>query len=126
MFLAMLMLAAGAFAQTPTSKNGSASPRLLTPQNSTLVLIDHQPQMAFAAQSMDTQLLINNVTGLATATLSAIDDGYEVYIVTDASAGVTKEAHEMAIQRMVQAGAMPVTWLQVMLEWQRDWARQET
>ena len=32
----------------------------------------------------------------------------------------------MAIQRMVQAGAMPVTWLQVMLEWQRDWARQET
>jgi nicotinamidase-related amidase len=63
---------------------------------------------------------------LGTAALSAIDDGYEVYIVTDASADVTKEAHEMAIQRMGQAGAMPLTCLQVMLEWQRDWARQET
>jgi nicotinamidase-related amidase len=63
---------------------------------------------------------------LATASISALDDGYEVYIVTDASAGVTLEAHEMAIQRMIQAGAVPVTWLQVLLEWQRDWARQET
>jgi nicotinamidase-related amidase len=59
-------------------------------------------------------------------TLSAIDDGYEVYFVTDASGGVSKEAHDMAVQRMIQAGAHPVTWLQVMLEWQRDWARQET
>lgn len=180
---------------------GGASPRLLTPQNSMLLLIDHQPQMAFASHSMDIQLLINNVTGLAksakifkvpvvlttvaaksfsgpifaniqeiypnvapidrttmdswedpqvveavrktdrrkivmaalwtevclaTAALSALDDGFEVYIVTDASAGVTIEAHEMAIQRMIQAGAVPTTWLQVMLEWQRDWARQET
>ena len=63
---------------------------------------------------------------LATAGLSALDDGYEVYFVTDASAGVTKEAHEMAVQRLIQAGAVPMTWLQVMLEWQRDWARQET
>jgi len=180
---------------------GGASPRLLTPQNSALLLIDHQPQMAFASHSIDIQLLVNNVTGLAksakifnvptilttvaaksfsgpiftnvqevfpectpidrttmnswedpkvvdavrktdrkkliiaalwtevclaTATLSALDDGYEVYIVTDASAGVTSEAHEMAIKRMIQAGAVPVTWLQVLLEWQRDWARQET
>jgi len=51
--------------------------------------------------------------------LSAIDEGYEVYIVTDASGGVSKEAHDMAVQRMVQAGAIPVTWLQVMLEHQR-------
>lgn len=180
---------------------GGASPRLLTPQNSMLLLIDHQPQMAFASHSIDVQLLINNVTGLAksakifkvpvvlttvaaksfsgpifanvqevfpemdpidrttmnswedpkvveavrrtdrkkiimaalwtevclaTATLSALDDGFEVYIVTDASAGVTTEAHEMAIERMIQAGAVPTTWLQVLLEWQRDWARQET
>jgi nicotinamidase-related amidase len=63
---------------------------------------------------------------LATAVLSALDEGYEVYIVTDASGGVTHEAHEMAVKRMVQAGAVPVTWLQVLLEWQRDWARQET
>jgi nicotinamidase-related amidase len=58
--------------------------------------------------------------------LSAIDQGYEVYIVTDASGGVSKEAHDMAVQRMVQAGARPVTWLQYMLELQRDWARGET
>jgi nicotinamidase-related amidase len=49
-----------------------------------------------------------------------------VYFVTDASGGVSKEAHDMAVQRMIQAGAAPVTWLQVMLEWQRDWARQGT
>jgi nicotinamidase-related amidase len=183
------------------SGNGGPSPRLLTPQNSMLLLIDHQPQMAFASHSIDLQLLINNVTGLAkssktfhvptvlttvaaksfsgplfatvqevypeydpidrttmnawedpklvqavkntdrkklimaalwtevclaTAAISALDDGYEVYIVTDASAGVTPEAHEMAIKRMIQAGAVPVTWLQVLLEWQRDWSRQET
>ena len=183
-----------------TGKGGPSS-RLLTPHNSMLLLIDHQPQMAFASHSIDVQLLINNVTGLAksakifnvpvvlttvaaksfsgplfpgvqevyssqapidrttmncwedpkvveavkrtdrkklimaalwtevclaTAALSALDDGYEVYIVTDASAGVTVEAHEMAIQRMIQAGAVPTTWLQVLLEWQRDWARQET
>lgn len=58
--------------------------------------------------------------------LGAIDDGYEVYIVTDASGGVSSEAHEMAIRRMIQAGAMPVTWLQVLLEYQRDWARPDT
>lgn len=58
--------------------------------------------------------------------LSAIDEGYDVYIVTDASGGVTKEAHDMAVQRMVQAGAHPMTWVQYMLELQRDWARGET
>ncbi|MFF8847268.1 hydrolase [Streptomyces sp. NPDC015127] len=58
--------------------------------------------------------------------LSAIAQGYEVYVVTDASGGVTPQAHEHAIQRMVQAGAVPVTWVQVLLELQRDWARTET
>ncbi|MGA2401694.1 MAG: hydrolase [Syntrophobacteraceae bacterium] len=184
-----------------SSENGGASPRLITPENSLLLLIDHQPQMAFATHSIDGQTLINNVTGLAksakvfgvptilttvaaesfsgpifspiqavfpnqkpidrttmnawedqnvvaavrktgrkklvvaalwtevclaTAVLSAIDDGYEVYIVTDASGGVTLEAHETAIRRMIQAGAVPMTWLQVLLEWQRDWARTKT
>lgn len=182
------------------TKNG-ASPRLLTPDNSTVILIDHQPQMAFATRSIDGQTLVNNVAGLAKAAklfdvptvltsvaaqsfigplfpqiqavfpdqkpidrttmnswedervreavektgrkklviaalwtevclvapaLSAIDDGYEVYIVTDASGGVSPEAHERAVQRMVQAGAVPMTWLQVLLEYQRDWARQGT
>ena len=175
--------------------------QLLTPKNHTLVLIDHQPQMAFATRSIDIAELRNNVTGLAKAAntfkvptilttvaaksfsgplfpelqavfpdqkpidrttmntwedqrvvdavkktgkkkivmaalwtevcliepaLSAIDQGYDVYIVTDASGGVTKEAHDMAVQRMIQAGAHPITWLQYMLELQRDWARGET
>jgi nicotinamidase-related amidase len=195
--LAFSLVAAGAQAGT---KHG-ASDKLLTPQNSAVILIDHQPQMAFATRSIDTGSLVNNVTGLAKAAkvfgvptilttvaaksfsgpifpsiqavfperrpidrttmnswedanflaavkklgrkklviaalwtevclmgpaLGAIDDGYEVYVVTDASGGVTTEAHEMAIERMVQAGAAPVTWLQVMLEWQRDWARTQT
>jgi len=191
--LAALAPASAVWAQKP-------SPRLLTPQNSVLILIDHQPQMAFATKSIDIVELRNNVTGLAKAakvfnvptilttvaeksfsgpifpeiqavfpdqkaidrttmntwedprivdavkktgrkkiviaalwtevcgvgpTLSAIDEGYEVYFVTDASGGVSREAHEMAIQRMIQAGAVPVTWLQVLLEYHRDWARQD-
>ncbi|MFI9307121.1 hydrolase [Streptomyces triculaminicus] len=58
--------------------------------------------------------------------LSALAQGYEIYVVADASAGVTPAAHEHAIQRMTAAGAVPVTWLQVLLELQRDWARTET
>ncbi|MEW2304683.1 hydrolase [Streptomyces sp. NPDC006655] len=58
--------------------------------------------------------------------LSAIAQGYEVYVVADASGGVTPQAHEHAVQRMVQGGAVPVTWVQVLLELQRDWARTET
>src|SRR5947209_14728429 len=46
---------------------------------------------------------------LAMPAIHALGDGYEVYIVTDASGGVSLEAHEMAIQRMVQAGARPIT-----------------
>ncbi len=177
------------------------SEKLLTPKNHTLIMIDHQPQMAFATRSIDVAELRNNVTGLAKAAsvfkvptilttvaaksfsgplfpelqavfpdskpidrstmnawedqrvvdqvkkfgrkkvvmaalwtevcllepaLSAIDEGYDVYIVTDASGGVSKEAHDIAVQRMVQAGAHPITWLQYMLELQRDWARSET
>lgn len=58
--------------------------------------------------------------------LSAISDGYEVYFVSDASGGVTKETHDMAVIRMTQAGATPITWLQYLLELQRDWAHKET
>lgn len=190
-----------AFAAAAPSQAAKPSDKLLTPKNHTLILIDHQPQMAFATRSIDVSELRNNVTGLAKAAsafqvptilttvaaksfsgplfpelqavfpeqapidrttmntwedqrvvdqvrkfgrkkvvmaalwtevclvepvLSAIDEGYDVYIVTDASGGVTKDAHDMAVQRMVQAGAHPVTWLQYMLELQRDWARGET
>lgn len=63
---------------------------------------------------------------LAMPVIQALDDDYEVYFVTDASGGVTPEAHEMAVRRMVQAGAVPLTWLAVLSEWQRDWAREST
>ena len=58
--------------------------------------------------------------------LSAKADGYDVYIITDACADVSKEAHERAIQRMIQAGIKPMTSLQYLLELQRDWARKTT
>jgi nicotinamidase-related amidase len=174
---------------------------LLTPDNHVLVLVDHQPQMAFSTRSIDIAELRNNVTGLAKSAktfnvptilttvaeksfagpifpeiqavfpnqkaidrttmntwedqrvvdivqksgkkkivlaalwtevcgvlpaLSALEQGYEVYFVTDASGGVTKEAHDMAVQRMIQAGVKPITWVQYLLELQRDWARGET
>ncbi|MEO0480467.1 MAG: hydrolase [Planctomycetota bacterium] len=174
---------------------------LLTPQNSTLVLIDHQPQMAFGVQSIDRQQLKNNVVALAKSaaafevptvltavasktfsgpiwpeilevfpdqvpvertsmnswdneefrqqvrdsgrkkiliaalwsevcltmpTLEMLAEGYEIYIVEDASGGTSTAAHDMAIERLTQAGAIPVTWQQVLLEWQRDWARAST
>lgn len=55
-----------------------------------------------------------------------LEGGYEIYMVADASGGTSKEAHDYAMQRMIQAGVIPVTWQQVLLEWQRDWARKET
>jgi len=194
---ATLALGAGtAAAADPTPGSG-----LLTPDNHTMILIDHQPQMAFATASIDIVELRNNVTGLAKAArafevptilttvaeesfsgplfpelkavfpdqtpidrttmntwedsritdrvndigrkkiviaalwtevcgvgpvLSALDQGYEVYFVTDASGGVSDDAHAMAVQRMVQAGAHPITWLQYLLELQRDWARTDS
>ena len=184
-----------------------SNPKLdvLTPQNSQLVFIDQQPQMAFGVQSIDRQTLKNNVVALAKAgkafgipttittvetlsfsgptypellavfpeapllerssmnswddqkvrdalavnarqgrrkvvvsglwtevcnltfALSAMKDtDYEIYMVADASGGTSKEAHDYAMQRMIQAGVVPVTWQQVLLEWQRDWARKYT
>jgi nicotinamidase-related amidase len=195
------MLALLAQLATTRSMAQQPSPKLLTPTNHVLLLVDHQPQMAFATRSIDIVELRNNVTGLAKAAktfrvptilttvaektfsgplfpeiqavfpnqkpidrttmntwedgrvvqavketkakklvvaalwtevcgvgpvLSAINEGYEVYFVTDASGGVSVDAHQMALQRMVAAGATPITWLQYMLELQRDWARQET
>jgi nicotinamidase-related amidase len=175
---------------------------VLTPQNSQLIIIDHQPQMAFGVQSIDRQVLKNNVVALAKAAkafniptiittvetqafsgntypevlnvfpqhdilerssmnswddqkvrdalktngrkkvivaglwtevcnntfaLCAMAEGdYEIYMVADASGGTSKEAHDYAMQRMIQAGVVPMTWQQVMLEWQRDWAHRDT
>lgn len=174
---------------------------LLTPQNCTVIFIDHQPQMTFGVANIDRQILINNTVGLAKAAkifqvptilttvetksfsgymwpqildvfpdqtpiertsmnswddtkfvaevdrigrkklviaalwtevcltfpaLEAMAAGYEVYAVADASAGTSPVAHDLAMQRIVQAGAVPVTWLQVLLEFQRDWAHRDT
>jgi len=63
---------------------------------------------------------------LAFPAISAIQAGYEVYVVVDASGASSLEAHTVAIQRMAHVGIIPVTWLQVLCELQRDWARQET
>jgi nicotinamidase-related amidase len=173
---------------------------LLSPENCTLILIDHQPLQFAGVQNIDGTLLVNNVVGLtktakvfrvptilttvleerggylikgiqdvfpdqqpinrtnlntwedqrvvdavkkigrkklviaalwteiclAYPVLSALDDDYEVFIVTDASGGVSVEAHERAVQRMVQAGAVPITWIGFASELQRDWAREKT
>ena len=63
---------------------------------------------------------------LAMPAIQALGEGYDVFIVTDASGGVSVEAHEMAVRRMVEAGAVPITWMAVLGEWQRDWAREKT
>ena len=62
-----------------------------------------------------------------TFALSAMHDAdYEIYMVADASGGTSVDAHNYAMERMVQAGVVPVTWQQVLLEWQRDWAHRDT
>jgi nicotinamidase-related amidase len=58
--------------------------------------------------------------------LSALDQGFEVYAITDACGDVSEEAHERAVERMIQAGTRPMTSVQYLLELQRDWARTET
>jgi nicotinamidase-related amidase len=62
---------------------------------------------------------------LAQPAIHAMGEGYDVYTVTDASGGVSAEAHDMAIRRLVAAGAQPITWLGMAGELQRDWARTE-
>jgi nicotinamidase-related amidase len=58
--------------------------------------------------------------------LHALATGYEVYVVEDACGGTSVATHTAAMQRLIQAGVVPVTWLQVLLEFQRDWARRDT
>lgn len=174
---------------------------LLNPKDHALILIDYQPQMAFATKSLDPNLLRNNTAliaksarsfgvstvlttvaaksfsgpmfpeifevfpeqrifdrtsmntwedakvieeinrinpsrivlgGLWTSVciagpaLSALDQGFEVYVISDACGDISTEAHEMAMQRMIQAGVRPLTALTYHLELQRDWARTDT
>ncbi len=174
---------------------------LLSPNDHTLIMIDHQSQMAFATKSIDAVQLRNNAALVARAAaefkvstilttvaeksfsgpifqeikealpdvevtdrttmntwedsaiavrvnaigkgrivlaglwtsvcivgpaLSALDQGFEVYVIADCCGDVSDEAHERAMQRMIQLGARPMTSLQYLLELQRDWARGET
>jgi len=175
-------------------------PALLRPEDSILVLIDHQPYQFANLHSHEPTMIVNNVVGLAKAAkvfdvptilttvieerggnlikglqdvfpdqkpinrtfintwqdpnvtdivkesgrkqlilaalwteiclampaIQALGEGYDVFIVTDASGGVSAEAHDMAVRRLVQAGAVPITWMAVISEWQRDWARVES
>ena len=173
---------------------------LVTPDNSAVVFIDHQPQMTFGVANIDRQQLINNVVMLAKGakefgvpsiltavetesfsgyiwpqlmdvfpgqqpvertsmnswddpgfrtaveatgrkniiiaglwtevcvtwpTLNMIDQGYNVYIVEDACGATSQAAHDAAIRRSIQAGAVPMTTVATVLEFQRDWANRE-
>lgn len=63
---------------------------------------------------------------VAMPAIQAAAEGYDVFVVTDASGSVSKEAHDMAVRRMEQHGITPINWVAVISEWQRDWARLET
>jgi nicotinamidase-related amidase len=58
--------------------------------------------------------------------LSALQEGYEIYVVADACGATSKMAARCAMERMMQVGVVPLTWQQLLLEWQRDWAKQDT
>jgi hypothetical protein len=86
-------------------------PNELTIDNSAVVLIDHQPWVAFGVQSIDRGVLVNNVAG--------------VDFVSNCSGGVSEEAHDDATARMIQADAKPVTWVSVVCEWAPDYTSPE-
>ena len=195
---AVMAISISSVSAQSTKYNGLGT--LLTPDNCVLILIDHQPFQFGTLGSINSQIVLNNVIGLAktakvfkvpTLLTSVIEDrggyivkgltdlwpdqkpinrtlinawedkkvvdwvkktgkkkiviaglwtevcvampalqatgeGYEVYVVTDASAGVSVEAHEMAIQRMIMGGVVPITFNVFQAELQRDWARTET
>lgn len=101
-----------------------------TPINRTTINTWEDPRVVEAVKQTGRKKIL--MAGLFTEiclvfpVIQALGEGYEVFAVTDASAGVSTEAHERGIQRMVQAGAVPITWMAVMAELQRDWAREET
>jgi nicotinamidase-related amidase len=63
---------------------------------------------------------------MAFTALDALREGYEVYPVVDAIGGTSLEAHRVGLERVVQAGAQPISWVSLACELQRDWARQDT
>ncbi|NJP65471.1 hydrolase [Streptomyces spiramenti] len=183
-----------------STENKAGLGALLTPEESVLVLIDHQPFQFANLNSHEPTMIINNTVGLAKAAkvfdvptilttvledrgglllqalqdvfpeqkpidrtfintwedqrvvdavkatgrqkliiaglwteicvampaIQAAGEGFDVHVVTDACGGASAEAHDMAVRRMTQAGVVPITWLAVAAEWQRDWAREKT
>jgi nicotinamidase-related amidase len=63
---------------------------------------------------------------VAMPVIQALGEGWDTTVITDASGGVSVEAHQVAIQRMIAAGANMMTWLALAAEWQRDWGRTDT
>ncbi|NJQ00546.1 hydrolase [Streptomyces zingiberis] len=183
-----------------SAQNKAGLDALLTPEESVVVLIDHQPFQFANLNSHEPTMVVNNVVGLAKAAkvyevptilttvledrggfiiqglqevfpeqkpidrtfintwedqrvvdavkatgrkklilaglwteiclampaIQAAGEGFDVFAVTDASGSGSKEGHDMAVRRMVQAGVVPITWMAVLGEWQRDWAREKT
>jgi nicotinamidase-related amidase len=62
---------------------------------------------------------------VAMPAIQAAGEGWDVTVITDASGGVSLEAHQVAIQRMIAARVNMMTWMALAGEWQRDWARTE-
>lgn len=183
-----------------STENKAGLDALLTPEESVLVLIDHQPFQFANLNSHEPTMVVNNVVGLAKTAkvfdvptilttvleerggyliqglrdvfpeqtpidrtfintwqdervvdavkatgrkkliiaglwteicvampaIQAAGEGFEVFVVTDASGSGSNEGHDMAVRRMIQAGVVPITWQVVLGEWQRDWAREKT
>jgi nicotinamidase-related amidase len=95
----------------------------------TLNAFEDERIVAWAAQTGLKKLVLAGLwteSCLAMSALSAMSAGYEVYIITDASGGGSKESHDMAVWRMVEAGATPLTAGTYLKELQRDWSRAAT
>jgi nicotinamidase-related amidase len=63
---------------------------------------------------------------MAFPALDALREGYDVYPVVDAVGGTSDEAHRAGLERIVQAGGRPISWVALACELQRDWAREDT
>ncbi|NQD72310.1 hydrolase [Sphingobacterium shayense] len=100
------------------------------PINRTLINTWEDPKVTDLVKKSGRKQLI--IAGLwteicvAMPAIQAIGEDYDVFVVTDASGSTSLEAHEMAVRRMVQVGIVPINWIAVVSEWQRDWARTET
>src|SRR5207237_9278966 len=117
------------------SFSGNITPQLLdlfpnqTPiERSTLNSWENKELCAAAKSTARNNFLIAALwseTSLVFPALQMLEEGYGVYAVEDASGGTSKAAHDAAIRRIEQAGAVSLTALQVLLDFQRDWSRKE-